>query len=188
VVAARPAALVAAFVVLGGCGRIDFPSVPAPAARDAAVPDVMIDALEIDASLIDPCATTYAAVYGQSHYRFATTPDTWDNAERACEADGRGSHLVVFNDGPEMNAIEALVVGAVVWVGISDRVTDGKFIDVMGEIPLFLPQWQTPDPSFSGPGCVEFNPGSRQIHDLACSTKVVYVCECDGVVAQPSSY
>jgi hypothetical protein len=127
-------------------------------------------------------------VYGQSHYRFATAADRWDSAEQACEADGRGSHLVVFNDAPEMSAIEGLVMGTVIWVGISDRVRDGTFLDVMGEIPLFKPQWQSTDPSFPGPGCVEFDPSSRRIHDAACSTQVAYVCECDGVPAQPSSY
>lgn len=183
---AHSAAVVAAVIAGDGCGRIDFRSVPAAdAAAAAAVPDAKIDA---DPNAIDPCAASYVYVYGQSHYRFALAADSWDNAEHACEADGRGSHLVVFNDPPEMNAIESLVNGTVTWVGISDRVTDGTFLDVMGENPLFKPQWQTPDPSFPGPGCVEFTPSSRLIHDLACTTPVAYVCECDGVRAQPSSY
>jgi hypothetical protein len=178
------------FVILAvsaSCGRIDFRSAPAidaapDAAADAAVPDA------IDASLIDPCAATYNAIYGQSKYRFQTTADSWDAAEHACEADGRGSHLVVFNDSPEMNAIEALVSGTVIWVGLSDRVTDNTFLDVMGELPLFKPQWQSMDPGLAGPGCVEFNPSSRLIHDVVCSTPVAYVCECDGMPAKPSSY
>ncbi|HEX3763517.1 MAG TPA: hypothetical protein VHW23_32700, partial [Kofleriaceae bacterium] len=67
-------------------------------------------------------------------------------------------------------------------------VHDGAFIDVMGAFPGFLPGWQPGDPSFMGPGCVEFSPGSRLIHDLDCSAQVAYVCECDGIPAQPSSY
>lgn len=180
---AHPAAFIAAFIAWGGCGRIDFPSTPDAA---AAVPDATIDAG--DPNAIDPCAASYDYVYGQSHYRFAPAADSWDNAERTCEADGRGSHLVVFNDAPEMNAIEGLVNSTVIWVGLSDRVTDGTFLDVMGEHPLFKPQWQNMDPSFPGPGCVDFTPSSRLIHDLACSTPVAYVCECDGIRAQPSSY
>lgn len=178
------AAVAAGLLVLApaGCGRIDFPSAPVDAAADAAAPDA------VDASVIDPCAATYTAVYGPSHYRFTATAASWDVAERACEADGRGSHLVVFNDAPEMNAIEALVMGTEIWVGITDRVTDGTFLDVMGELPLFKPQWQSMDPSFPGPGCVQFNPGSRLIHDQACTTLVAYVCECDGIPAKPSSY
>lgn len=163
--------------LLGGCGRIDFPSLP----KDAAVPDA------VDAPGIDPCAATYMMI-GQSYYRFSATPTDWDVAEHACEADGRGSHLVVFDDALERNKIETMVSGIVIWVGITDRVTDATFLDVMGDPPVYLPQWQTMDPSFPGPGCVQFNPSSRLIHDQACSTQVAYVCECDGIPAKPSSY
>ena len=164
--------------LFGGCGRIDFPSVRAV---DAAVPDA------VDASVIDPCAATYVMI-GQSSYRFTATPADWDVAEHACELDGRGSHLVVFGDALERNKIEALVSGIVIWVGLTDRVTDGTFVDVMGDAPAYLPQWQSMDPSFAGPGCVQFNPSSRLIHDQACSTQVAYVCECDGIPARPASY
>lgn len=184
-VAALAAAFPAAVLASAGCGRIAFHSMPAEpdAAGDAMVPD----AIAGDTNAIDPCAASYAYVYGQSHYRFAVGADRWDSAELACEADGRGSHLVVFNDSPEMNAIEGLA-GIVIWVGLSDRITDGTFLDVMGEIPLFKPQWQNLDPSFQGPGCVQFDPNSRLIHDAACTTQLPYVCECDGVPAKPSSY
>lgn len=177
-VAALAAAVLASVLASGGCGRIDFHDGP----PDAAVPDAR------DASVIDPCAATYTTVHGLSRYRDTGTAATWDIAEQACEADGRGSHLVVFNDTLEMHQIEADVSGAVIWLGITDRVHDGTFVDVMGASPAFLPQWQSPDPSFPGPGCVEFNPSSRLIHDLACGNPVAYVCECDGIPAQPSSY
>lgn len=164
--------------LLGGCGRIDFRSMPAV---DAALPDA------VDASVIDPCAATYVMI-GQSSYRFTATPAEWDVAEHACELDGRGSHLVVFNNTLEMNKIEDMVSNTVIWVGVTDRVTDGKFLDVMDELPAFLPQWQSMDPSLPGPGCVQFNPSSRLIHDQPCITQVAYVCECDGIPALPASY
>jgi hypothetical protein len=181
------AAVVAGLVApaLPGCGRIDFHTVPVDAAADALdaeIPDA------IDASVIDPCAPTYTKMIGQSFYRFSATPASWDVAEHACEADGRGSHLVVFNDSLEMNMVEGVVSGTDIWVGITDRVTDGTFLDVMGERPAFLPGWQSMDPSFAGPGCVKFNPNSRLIHDQDCTTQVAYVCECDGVLARPSSF
>jgi hypothetical protein len=170
------AAVVAGF--LGGCGRIDFRSMPA---ADAALPDTP------DASVIDPCAATYMMI-GLSSYRFTATPADWNVAEHACEVDGRGSHLVVFDDSLEMNKIEAIVSGIPIWVGVTDRVTDGKFLDVMGDLPVFLPQWQSMDPSLPGPGCVQFNPSSRLIHDQPCTTQVAYVCECDGIPARAGSY
>jgi hypothetical protein len=185
VVAAVVAGLVAP--ALPGCGRIGLNDVPKDAAVDAAAPDTAIpDA--IDASVIDPCAPTYTTMIGQSYYRFSGTPTSWDIAEHACEADGRGSHLVVFGGTLEMNKVEEMVSGTELWVGVTDRVTDGTFLDVMGELPAFLPGWQAMDPSFAGPGCVKFNPSSRLIHDQDCMTQVAYVCECDGVLARPSSF
>lgn len=177
------AAIVAGLLVLApaGCGRIDFHSVPVDAAADAVIPDAV-------AGGIDPCAATYSTPMGLSRYRFSATPTDWDVAEHACEADGRGSHLVVFNDTVEMNRVEAMVMGTEIWVGLTDRVTENAFLDVMGEPPSFLPGWQGGAPSFSGPGCVQFNPVSRLIRDQACATQVAYVCECDGIPAQPSSY
>lgn len=182
------AALVAGLpaLALPGCGRIDFRNAPVDAAADAAVDTAVSDA--IDASSIDPCAPTYTTMIGQSYYRFSVTPTSWDTAEHACEADGRGSHLVVFGDTLEMNMVEAMVNGTELWIGLTDRVTDDNFLDVMGEKPGFLPSWQNMDPSFAGPGCVKFNPSSRLIHDQDCTAQFAYVCECDGVLARPSSY
>jgi hypothetical protein len=168
-------------LALTGCGRIDFHSVPVDAAADA-VPDAAPDAGP------EPCAATYTTMIGQSYYRFTATGTSWDIAERACEADGRGSHLVVFDDSLEMNMVEAMVSGVVLWIGITDRVTDDSFLAVIGGRPQFLPAWQIPDPSFPGPGCVQFDPSSRLIHDQDCATQVAYVCECDGILARPSSY
>ncbi|HEX3757885.1 MAG TPA: C-type lectin domain-containing protein, partial [Kofleriaceae bacterium] len=122
------APVVAAAVAGAGCGRLDFHTVPADAPVPDAAPDAPIDT--IDASLIDPCAATYTTVHGVSHYRFSGTAASWDIAEHACEADGRGSHLVVFNDSLEMNLVEGDVGSIVFWVGITDRVHDGTFIDV----------------------------------------------------------
>jgi hypothetical protein len=163
-----------------GCGRIDFPTLPIDAAIDA-VPDAPPDT-------IDPCAATYTVMIGQSYYRFSATGAGWDVAEHACEADGRGSHLVVFDNTVERNMVEDVVKSTVIWVGITDRANpDIRFLDVMGVEPTFLP-WQSMDPAFPGPGCVQFDPSSRLIHDQDCSTQVAYVCECDGIAALPSSY
>src|SRR4051812_18961411 len=138
---------------------------PVDAAADAAVPD------SVDATVIDPCAATYTMMIGQSYYRFTGTGASWDIAEHACEADGRGTHLAVFDDSLEMNKVEAMVNGIEIWVGITDRVTDRNFLAVVGESPKFLPVWQSMDPSFPGPGCVQFNPSSRLIHDQDCSAQ-----------------
>jgi hypothetical protein len=184
VVAALAAGLLAP--ALSGCGRIGLNDVvPKDAAVDAVVPDDAVDAI-----VIDPCALTYTTMIGQSYYRFSGTPTSWDIAEHACEADGRGTHLVVFNDSLEMNKVEEMVQGTPLWVGLTDRVSDGNFLDVMNQRlqDLFLLGWETGDPAFAGAGCVKFTPSSRLFHDQDCATQVAYVCECDGVLAEPSSF
>jgi hypothetical protein len=97
----------------------------------------------------------------------------------------------VFGGSFEMIKIEEMVQGTVIWVGLSDRVTDGNFLDVMNEKlggNVYLPGWEGGDPSFAGPGCVKFTPSSRLFLDQDCTTQVAYVCECDGVPAEPSSF
>jgi len=167
-------------VVTAGCGRIAFRDMP-----DAAG-DVAANAIDADEA-IAPCAASYTATYGQSRYRLVPAAETWDSAEHACEVDGRGMHLVLLDDSPERGAIENLAMGTVIWVGLTDRLTDGTFLNVTGTMPLFTP-WQNNDPSRVGPGCVQFDPSARTYHDVACTTTLAYVCECDEIPANPGSF
>ena len=170
-------------IVSAGCGRIAIEDRPIDAAPDA-VPDMAIDA---DETTVDPCANTYTKSHGQSLYRVVRTAASWPDAERACEADGRGSHLVQLDNSPERSAVESFLAGNVAWMGISDRITDGSFVNVTGTFPQFQP-WQTDDPSFPGPGCVMLDPVARTYHDVSCNTAVSYVCECDATRAKPGSF
>jgi hypothetical protein len=168
-------------VALAGCGRIAFRDAPADARVDA-----IVDAPDANEPIV-PCADSYTATASgsQSRYRLALA-NTWLNAEHACEADGRGMHLVVI-DPVERNGVEGIAMGMVIWVGLSDRVTDGTVLAVTGGPPEDAP-WDSGGPTLAGPGCVEFNPSSRTIRDVACDTLVPYICECDEIPAQPSSY
>jgi hypothetical protein len=165
-----------------GCGRYGFRD--APDAMPDGPPDAMPDA--------GMCGAGYTLQpMGQlSHYRIGG-PDTWNNAEHACEADGYGAHLVVFDNSLEMNANEdiATAFGSMAfWVGLSDQVIDGAFLRVIGGVPTFLPSWASGMPTLAGPGCVEFDPNARTIQDLSCGLAAYYICECDGVPVQPAAY
>lgn len=124
---------------------------------------------------------------GQSKYRLVPAAGTWDNAERACEADGRGTHLVVIDDTLERGDVDDFSAGLVVWVGLSDRITEGTFLHVTGAPAVYTP-WRAGDPSFAGAGCVELNASARTIHDVARTDLVSYVCECDAIPAGPGSF
>lgn len=167
---------------LAACGRGGFNIVP-DAAPD--VPPPPPDAA--------PCGPGYdLQPEGQlSRYRIGAGMARWDDAEAACEADGAGAHLVVFDNTPEMNANEdiATAFGSVAfWIGISDRVTDMSFIPVTGGIPPFMPSWAANAPSLAGPSCLLFDPLARTLQDTVCPTLAYYICECDGVPVQDGAY
>jgi predicted small lipoprotein YifL len=163
--------------LVAGCGRFGFRDAP-DAAVDAP-PDIAVDAAA--------CGPGYdKQLGGLSRYRLAG-PDTWDHAERACEADGYGAHLIVFDDVVEMQMSETFENTAF-WIGLSDRIVDNTFLRVIGGVATFTPSWTAGAPSLAGPGCVAFNPPSRTIQDAPCSVVASYVCECDGRPAQPGSY
>lgn len=167
---------------LAACGRGGFDQVP-DAAIDA-VPDAAPDAAA--------CGAGYNLhPDGQlSSYRIGIM-DSWDHAEAACEADGYGAHLVVFDNAVEMNANEAIAQAfgsTPFWIGISDRVTDMSFIPVTGGVPAFLPSWAAKAPSIVGPSCVLFDPNARTLQDAQCGVVAYYVCECDGVAAKSTAY
>lgn len=164
---------------LAACGRGGFDIVP-----DAA-PDSPPDAAA--------CGPGYDLhPEGQlSSYRVGAGMSSWDAAEAACEADGAGAHLVIFDNTPEMNANEVLAMafGRVqFWIGITDRVTDMSFVPVTGGVPPFMPSWAANAPSLLGPSCLLFDPNARTLQDTVCPTLAYYICECDGVPVKADAY
>jgi hypothetical protein len=87
---------------------------------------------DIDAG---PCPPLYTPVAG-SCYRVSATQRTWDTAEADCEGDGDGSHLAVIVDVAEHFELHTLAEsesgGAEVWIGYTDRVTEGTFQWIAG--------------------------------------------------------
>jgi len=96
-------------------------------------------------------------------------------------------HLVVIDDASEMSALAALAGGARTWVGASDRKTDNVFVRVTGGVAPYLP-WRSGDPSQVGPACVAWDSQAAQYRDEQCTQGRQFLCECDGIPADPSSY
>jgi len=161
--------------------RVDAP-VPdaAPDARiDASPPDAMPDAAS--------CPSGYApAAVGTSMYRTVAGFSSWTSAEADCEDDGPGTHLVVIDDAAENAAVDDMLFGNL-WLGLSDRVTEGSFLAVTGGAAPFL-AWAAFQPDdFLGQDCVSMNENARY-SDVDCGSLRGYVCECDGVAPDPASY
>jgi len=153
---------------------------------DGAAVDASSDAPTIDAPVdaAAMCPASYLAVAGQpSKYRTVTTPQTWTAAEADCEDDGNGTHLAVVGSMAEDAAVDALT-GASIWFGLTDRKVDGT------------PRWVTgATPTYTNYG----GAGNTTAYDCAgiyqskwawgeCTTLIKYVCECDGVAADPTAY
>jgi Lectin C-type domain len=181
--------LAAAALVLVGCSfdRHGLPAVPG--APDGAVdvlvapPDAAPDAAP-DANL---CPPSYAPISGgsaRSLYRIGAATAMWDAAEADCEADGL-AHLVVLDDDSERDAIRGALDGDL-WTGVTDQVSEGTYFKVTTGLATYLP-WLDGEPNNQGgEDCVELKGGG--LNDDGCSHKDVYVCECDGLAANPVAY
>jgi hypothetical protein len=157
------------------------PDAPLPDARpDASVPDAAPDAAPIC-----PGGYTFSAATG-SAYRVIDTGRTWAQAEADCEDDGFGVHLVVVNDAPENAIVDGFLTGPL-WVGVTDRITEDSFLAVTGGTAPYL-DWNTLQPdNFFDEDCVTVTENGRNT-DIDCGSSRNYVCECDGIPADPSTF
>lgn len=106
-------------------------------------------------------------------------PTEWPAAELDCEQ--RGGHLAV-PDGPA----EAAELRNPRWIGISDRVSESTYRAVTGAIISFA-NWETGQPSGSFMNCVHTGSQARW-QDGPCEFPFSYVCEYDGLPADPGAY
>jgi hypothetical protein len=154
------------------------PDGPPPPPPDAALP----------ADAPPQCPAGYAYYDTGTAYRVASGFLTWLDAERDCEDDGFGTHLAVIQDQHELMLLDGLASGQV-WVGLSDRIDEDVWLWVTGEPAFYLP-FKNGEPNDSGPtgeDCVELM--ADEYNDEGCDFAIQsYVCECDGVPADESSY
>jgi hypothetical protein len=182
-------------LVIAGCGRLGFDEqrggpidAATDAASDATPADSPIDTLAGDA-LVFTCTNapgSYVFAVGGSRYRIAGT-DSWLNSEDDCESDGAGMHLATIDSAAEREALLPLAGGNRVWLGVSDRVTEGSFLLATGGVAMFLP-WQAGAPTLNGEDCVSWDPQAGTFKDESCALANDRICECDGASADPAAY
>jgi hypothetical protein len=123
-----------------------------------------------------------------SAYRVGSFLLDWSTAESLCADDGPGVHLAVIGNAAELNLVKTLSGGQVVWIGLSDLVTEHDFVSVTGETTSFAP-WALGEPNdggIFGEDCVEIRDGA--FNDHGCSNLETYVCECDGRDEDPTAF
>lgn len=160
-------------------------------------PDSSVDTAPNDAAIdgtVSPDADTFpqvvqqciAAGYDQAsnggYYRLPSNSTNWVNAEADCANDVVGAtHLVVLSTAVEVQ-IAATEPG---WVGLSDRITEGTFVNVTNE-PNDQRPWASgqPDDGSGNEDCARIL-SNGQLDDDQCSNSRFYVCECDGRAPTP---
>ena len=146
---------------VAGCGRIGF-----------------------DVSEDRACPESYTEL-ATGCYRFTAqvSERDWLDAELACEAEG--GHLAIIDDEDDRAAIFESVPSTVTdfWIGASARVAPGEFIGVTRR-PFFI-AWNSSEPNGTG-ACLEFELAG--MGDSNCANVNDYLCEIDGVVADPTTY
>ena len=122
---------------------------------------------------------------GSSCYRYVNTPLAWFDAEKACEADAVGAHLVVVTDLAEALVLDGPQVASF-WTGSTDRVTEGNYLNVTGGPTTFF-AWSSGEPDGANQNCLDLD-GTQKTGDRLCDTQLDYACEYDGVPADLSTY
>jgi len=177
----------AVIALLASCGRYGFDRAgDASSLDDGASSEGAASGDDTGGSGTSACPAPYAFPIGSSRYRLGGQT-AWTAAEASCEAEGPGMHLAVIDSASEMAALVALAGNARTWVGASDRKTDNVFLRVIGGVTTYLP-WRSGDPSQVGPACAAWDPQAAQYRDELCTQGRQFVCQCDGIAADPSSY
>ena len=133
-----------------------------------------------------PFCSTWSTVLGSasdSMYRIVTQPATWLDAERTCERDG--NHLVVLDHSIENTAVVRTHAGGS-WLGLTDRVRPDEDWLVVNDDRFAVANWRRDEPNLPGPGCVIARTDGNE--DADCAEMLPYICECDGLPADPGTY
>lgn len=127
-------------------------------------------------------AKGYTAATGlTSLYRVSANDKSWVDAQTECATDVAGAtHLVVLSSATESDFIKTKLG----WVGLSDRATEGTFVNVTAEPNDYRP-WISgqPDNGSGNENCVQMKAGG--LDDDQCGNAHVFVCECDGRPSTP---
>ena len=174
-----------ALLLLGGCDSL-FNLEPVTLPPDAREIDAAVDAPP------EACPSSYTAI-GSSSYFFVPEVSTWQAAEALCERDTvtRISHLVVFKDVAEMQAVRSAVTTPnltwQVWAGYSRPMLDDTklYYAVTGDtIDSSSPLWNAGEPN-GGDETATFFQSTGGMIDTNRGYFLPSLCECDHNMARP---
>ena len=163
---------------------------------------VHVDQQTVDAAAVCPASYNLAVATSPTVYRYEPTNKTWLDAELSCETESAGiTHLIVLSDDTErlgiVGALADTGVTTTIWIGLSDRISEGSFrwvsAEPVGMPPLENPPWPPGQPDDNGgQDCVRIQ-GSTTVaptlfDDTQCGLMFDYVCECDAYAPDPRNF
>lgn len=172
--------------MFAGCGRIGFePARDGVTAGDGATSD--------DGGTDAPRSPLEAGACPQGYmaradtcYRANGNARSWRDAEADCEDDAVGAHLVVISTAAEAQTLRTILDDTEdYWIGSVDIVAEGVYVGVTGMPAVYL-RWGTAEPDGGVEDCLYFEDGD--INDDECVAVFAYLCEYDGVAADPATY
>lgn len=122
------------------------------------------------------CVEAGSRTYGGHCYFPTTSPLSWADAKKACEA--AGAHLAAVTSSAEQAAIESMASGSDRWIGLSrpaGSMNDIKlFTWVTGEAPNYF-KWDIGEPTGAGE-CGRMKRGGPW-GDSSCASPILAICE-----------
>jgi hypothetical protein len=149
----------------------------------------------VDAATGTGCPPGYGFLIGApitSQYRFEATQRAWIDAEHDCEDDAAGgfeaTHLAVLDDTIERGALIGGLTGLEnlndQWIGLTDLFSEPTFLYVTAQPTVFV---GAPTGDADNQDCVRLK--NTGVHDIrGCNETNRFVCECDGIPADPARF
>jgi hypothetical protein len=145
----------------------------------------------VDDDVVPGCPASYVQMIAgrPQRYHVVSQPLPWADAQADCIDDAPGkTHLVVIDESAEMQGLD-LLTGTDVWLGYTDRITEGTFRWVTNAQSTFDGWAQNqPDDAGGAEDCAQQKRAPAKWYDLSCTDALAYVCECDGIPPDPSTY
>ena len=122
------------------------------------------------------CPENYQLVGGQCYYLVTDQQLTWDEAETRCKESD--AHLAIIKNKSQMNNVMSLLSGNLrVWIGLSDKQTEGTWKYTNGGKLGNYNAWGENEPNGGeAENCAEIRAEKADWNDKQCNATRAFIC------------